>query len=63
MLYRHCFSFALEYASKELRQIQEVQKLNGISKFLVYTDNGNSLDENINTIKNTEPLLEGNRRK
>jgi hypothetical protein len=56
-------NFALEYAIRELHEIEEVQKLNRTNIFLDYTDNANLLDENINTIKNTEPLLEGNRRK
>jgi hypothetical protein len=57
------FNFVLEYAIRKAQENQEGQKLNRIHQFLVYPDDGNILDENINTIKKTKEALSESRRK
>jgi hypothetical protein len=54
-----CFKSALEYAIKKVHENQERFELNGKHRFLVYTDDVNILDENINTTKKgSETLLQ-----
>jgi hypothetical protein len=47
------FNFALEYAIKKVQEIQVVLGLYGTHQLLVYADDVYLLDENIDTIKNT----------
>jgi retron-type reverse transcriptase len=52
------FNFALEYAFRMVRKNQAGLKLNGTHQLLVYADNVNPLDDNIDTInKNTKTLI------
>jgi hypothetical protein len=56
------FNFALEYAIRNVQEIQVGLKLKGIHQLLVYADDVNLLVDNIDTIKkNTETLIDGSK--
>jgi hypothetical protein len=52
------FNFALEYAIRKVQENQVGLKLNGTHQLLVYTDDVNLLDYGIDTIKNTQTLID-----
>jgi hypothetical protein len=54
------FSFALEYDSRKVQENQVGLKLNGTHK-LAYTDDVNLLGDNIDTVKNTETLIDASK--
>jgi hypothetical protein len=56
------FSFALEYAIRNVKESQVGLKLNGTHQLLAYADVVNLLGDNIDTIKkNIETLIEARR--
>jgi cob(I)alamin adenosyltransferase len=56
------FNFMLEYAIRKVQENQVGLKLNATHQMLVYADDINLLEDNIDTIKkNTEPLIEANK--
>jgi hypothetical protein len=53
------FNFALEYAIRKVQDNQVGLKFNGTHQLLVYVDDVNLLEDNIDTInKNTETLID-----
>jgi hypothetical protein len=56
------FNFALEYATRKVQENQVGLKLNRTHQLLVYADDINLLEDNIDSIKkNTETLIEANK--
>jgi hypothetical protein len=55
------FSFALEHALSKVQEIQMVLKLNGTHQLLVYANDMNRLGDNVDTIKNTETLIDASK--
>jgi retron-type reverse transcriptase len=45
------FNFVLDYAVRKVQEIQVRLKLNGTHQLLVYADDVNPLDDNIDTLK------------
>jgi hypothetical protein len=45
------YNFALEYAIRKVQENQVELILNGLHQLLVYTDDGNLLGDNIDTMK------------
>jgi hypothetical protein len=57
------FSFALEYAIKKVQESLVGLKLNGTHQLLVYADDVNVLEDNIDTIKkNIETLIDASKK-
>jgi hypothetical protein len=56
------FNFALGYAIKKVQEKQVGLKLNGTHQLLIYADDVNLLDNNIDTIKkNTQTLIDASK--
>jgi hypothetical protein len=56
------FSFALEYAIRNVQENQAGLKLNWTHQVLVYADDVNLLGDNMNTIKkSTESIIDGSK--
>jgi hypothetical protein len=56
------FNFALEYAIRKVQENQVGLKLNGTHQLLAYADDANLLEDNIDTVKNTETLNYANKK-
>jgi hypothetical protein len=50
------FNIALEYAVRRVEENQVRLKLNGTRQLLVYTDDVNLLEDNVNTLRKTQKL-------
>jgi hypothetical protein len=51
-------NFALEFPIQEVQENQQGLELSGTHQFLVYADDLNLLNENVNTVKkNTETII------
>jgi hypothetical protein len=55
------FNFALQYGTRSLQENQVGLDLNGTFRLLVYADDVNLLGDNIDTIKNTQTLIDASR--
>jgi hypothetical protein len=56
------FNYALNYAIREVQEIQVGLKLNEANQLLVYADDVNLLDDSVNTIKENREILLGTSR-
>jgi ABC-type lipoprotein release transport system permease subunit len=55
------FNFALEYTTRKVPENQVGMKLNGTHHLLVYANDVILLSDNINTIKNTQTLIDASK--
>jgi hypothetical protein len=56
------FNFTLEYAIRKVQENQVGLKLNGTHQLLVYADNVNLLENNLNTMKkNTRAVTDASK--
>ena len=55
------FYFALEYSNRNIQENQVGMTVNGTHQLLVYIDNVNLLNGNIDTIKKTQTLIDASK--
>jgi hypothetical protein len=55
------FNFALEYTIRKVQENPVVLKLNGTHQLLVYADDVNLLEDNIDIIKKTETFVDASK--